>query len=260
MEYGLLTDLGYLARENVLHTYLDLALGLPETHVRNDQGFVRVKGRWPLSFCHYAADFKCDRPGDELARELRAEARSKDGLWVFVMPGDKPAGLTGALLDEGFHMRQALTQMATRKQGEFAIELHEATEADVRLKIGHFMAEQFFPFSPGEGRQLVARSTAASLARLFYVGSINDPHAAMMLSRSNGAVGLYNLCVEFSRRSAGLGSSLVLAAQAMAHKAQVPVTLQCHMSLRKWYESLGYEQVGSLNAFFSNDSRRTDII
>ncbi len=260
MEHGLLTDLGYVARENVLHTYLDLALGLPETHVRDDRGYVRVKGMWPLSFCHYAANFRSDRSAEEIAAELKADSQSKDGLWVFVLQGDEPYGLSGALLEQGFHMRQSLLQMATRDRGEFEIELCEATEADARLKIGHFMAEQFFPFSPGEARQLVARSTAASLARIFYVGSVNAPHAAMMLSRSEGAVGLYNLCVEFSRRSAGIGSSMVSAAQAMAYKAGVPVTLQCHASLRRWYESIGYMQVGNLNAFFSHESRRTDII
>lgn len=260
MEHGLLTDLGHVARENVLHTYLDLALGLPETRVREDQGYLRVKGMWPLSFCHYAADFRSDRPAAEVAAELKLESQTKDGLWVFVLQGDEPYGLSGALLEQGFHMRQCLSQMATRGCGEFDIELCEATDADERLKIGSFMAEQFFPFSPGEARHLVARSTAASLARLFYVGPLSAPHAAMMLSRSEGAVGLYNLCVEFSRRSAGIGGSMVRAAQAMAYKAGVPVTLQCHASLRKWYEALGYSQVGNLNAFFSNGTGRTDII
>lgn len=260
MEHHLLTDLASAGRENVVQTYLALAQALPGTEVSARDGYVRVSGTLPLSFCHFAGGFESERDPLELARELRKEAAGPDGLWVFLLPGDGPHGLRSALLAEGFALRQCLCQFGRVNRGKLASNLFEAQDADSRLKVSQFMAEQFFPFSPGESRLLVARSTAASLANLLYLGTPEQPQAAMMLSKSAHSVGLYNLCVDAHRRSQGLGRSLVDSAQALADKYGLPLTLQCHASLRKWYESQGFRQIGTLQAFFFGPKRGSDIL
>lgn len=260
MEHSLLTGFSLPARENVLHTYLDLARALPGTTVVNRPGYQRIEGNWPLSFCHFAGDFHSSRDPMDIARELRAESRHGDGLWVFLLPGDEPAGLSAAFLESGFAMRQCLCQMGTLASGSMDLELREASDPDERIEIGQFMAGQFFPYAGDGSRQLVARSTAASLARLLYTGDLKNPEAAMMISRSPGTAGLYNLCVAPELRGLGLGSRLVRAASGLAHRTGVPLTLQCHGTLRKWYEKLGFEFAGTFHAFFSSGSPKTDII
>ena len=260
MEHNLLTDLSLAARENVIQTYLALAQALPGTEISRRLDYTRVKGTLPLSFCHFAGEFDSNRDAIELAAELRAEANSPDGLWAFLLPGDEPEGLRMALLDNGFSLRQCLCQFGRTQQGIAHPELHEAQDADTRIRIGQFMAEQFFPFSPGESRSLVARSTAASLANLLYIGSPERPQAAMMLSKTKQAVGLYNLCVDGTKRGQGLGTQLVDAAQALASQYNLPLTLQCHASLRKWYEGQNFRQIGTLHAFYCGSNKRTDIL
>jgi GNAT superfamily N-acetyltransferase len=260
MEHNLLTDLSLAARENVIQTYLALAQALPGTEIARNPEYTRVKGTLPLSFCHFAGEFNSSRKPEELARELKTEANSPDGLWAFLMPGDEPDGLRLALLDQGFNLRQCLCQFGRTSRGIALPELQEAQDADTRIRIGQFMAEQFFPFSSGESRSLVARSTAASLANLIYLGSPESPDAAMMLSKTKQAVGLYNLCVHSSKRSQGLGTRLVEAAQHLANQYSLPLTLQCHASLRKWYESQNFRQIGILHAFYCGRSKRTDIL
>lgn len=260
MEHHLLADLAPAGRENVVHTYISLARGLPGTEVLARDGYVRVTGSQPLSFCHFAGCFESDRDPRELAAELRQEARGPDGLWVFLLPGDQPDGLRAALLENGFSLRQCLCQFGRYGRGRLSDGLYEAHDADSRLRVSQFMAEQFFPFTPGESRMLVARSTATSLANLFYMGVGGSPQAAMMLSKSEKSVGLYNLCVEGQMRGQGLGTALVESAQALADKYGLPLTLQCHASLRKWYEGQGFRQTGTLNAFFCGPGRRSDIL
>ncbi|MFM9872172.1 MAG: GNAT family N-acetyltransferase [Fimbriimonadaceae bacterium] len=260
MEHNLLNDFSLVARENVVQTYLALAQSLPETKIDKRPDYTRVKGKWPLSFCHFAADFNTRRRAEDLAKELRAESNNTDGLWVFLLPGDEPDGLHTHLLDEGFSLRQCLCQFGRQAKGSWVEDLQEAQDADTRLRIGKFMAEQFFPFSSGESRMLVARSTALSIANLFYIGSPERPEAAMMLSKSKNAVGLYNLCVDGKSRGHGIGTDLVESAQALASQYGVPLTLQCHASLRKWYENQNFRQTGTLHAFFRGLSSKTDIL
>jgi ribosomal protein S18 acetylase RimI-like enzyme len=260
MEHNLLNDFSLVARENVVQTYLALAQSLPDSHIDRRPDYTRVKGKWPLSFCHFAAEFNTRRSAADIAKELRAESNSHDGLWVFLLPGDEPDGLHVHLLDEGFTLRQCLCQFGRQSKGNWLEDLNEAEDADTRLRIGKFMAEQFFPFSSGESRMLVARSTALSMANLFYLGTPEKPEAAMMLSKSKNAVGLYNLCVDGKLRSQGIGTYLVDSAQSLASQYGVPLTLQCHASLRKWYENQKFRQTGTLHAFFRGINSRTDIL
>ncbi len=260
MEHGLLTEYSLSARENVLHTYRDLAQALPGTKIEERDGFTRVRGNWPLSFCHFAADFRSHRDPHDIARELRSEPVGAEGLWVFLLPGDEPRGLATAVLEAGFTMRQCLCQMATDRVEPVDATLYEACDPDARLKIGQFMAGQFFPFTTDASRNLVARSTASSLARLFYSGDLSNPEASMMISRSAESAGLYNLCVAPEVRGLGLGSRLVRSAAQLAHRAGVPLTLQCHGSLRRWYEKLGFQHAGTFHAFFVSNGPKADII
>lgn len=260
MEHHLLDQLTEVARENVLQTYYSLAQSLPETEFEKREGYTRVRGSWPLSFCHFAGEFDSRRDPDVLARELKSESQTKDGLWVFVMPGDEPAGLRNALLDNGFSLRQCLCLMGNRSPGSNSLSIEAATDADSRMRIGNFMAEQFFPFSPSNSRSLVARSTALSVSDLVYSGSIFEPDAAMMLSRSKRAVGLYNLCVRKELRGNGLGNKFVGSALRLADQYGLPLTLQCHASLRDWYGSLGFQHIGTVHAFFSGGKGRSDIL
>lgn len=260
MEHNLLNDFSLVARENVVQTYLALAQSLPETNIDRRPDYTRVKGKWPLSFCHFAADFNTRRTAESIAKELRAESNTPDGLWVFLLPGDEPDGLHVHLLEEGFGLRQCLCQFARRSKGTWFEDIKEAEDTDTRMRVGKFMAEQFFPFSPGESRLLVARSTALSAANLFFLGSPERPQAAMMLSKSKNAVGLYNLCVDGKSRGNGIGTQFVDSAQSLATQYDVPLTLQCHASLRKWYEIQNFRQTGTMHAFFRGLNSKTDIL
>jgi GNAT superfamily N-acetyltransferase len=260
MEHNLLADFSVAARDNVLHTYLDLAKGLPGNNIYRTDHFQRVEGTWPLSFCGYAADFTSHLDARALARILDRESQGPSGLWVFTMPGDQPEDLESELVARGFGLRQSLSQMGQRSRGEWMNDLFEAQSADDRLMVARFMAEQFFPFSSEEAKLLIARGTALSLATLLFTGSLSSPTGAMMLSRSPMALGLYNLCVRPDHRGEGLGSSLVRASIAIADKYDLPLTLQCHISLCRWYGSQGFRLTGDFKAFYKGFGNKADII
>lgn len=260
MEHDLLDGKAGISRENVLQTYLTLATGLPGTEVIQRDGFLRVLGTWPLSFCNFAGQFESDRDPDDVARELVGESRRGDGLWAFVMSGDRPAELRNSLLDHGFSLRQCLTQFWSADEGEPMPEIRLAQDADSRLRVGSFMADQFFPFSSANSKSMVARSTAMCLAELAFIGSAERPDAAMMLCRTKYSVGLYNLCVRKGMRNQGLGTKLVRAAQSIAASYKLPLTLQCHASLRKWYQDQAFEMSGTVHAFYCGKAGSTDIM
>lgn len=247
MEQGLL-EIQLATRCNVVATYVALAQNLPGVRVGRLPYCTLVTGKLPLSFCRFSAGFQClDRhAADFLAREARAVG----GLWAFTMPGDEPDDVGEVLRTAGFRWRHRLTNMAAKSAGQVWAELLPAVDRVDRLAVGAFMADQFFEDAQGAGQEVLSLATADSGLGIYACRDDSGIVAAMLLSDSPGAVGLYNLCVDRRHRHRGIGRAGLLHALGIAHAAGLPLVLQCRESLVPWYERSGCEKSGFTDAYF----------
>lgn len=259
MEHCALTDRrALLVRGNALATYLGLVGAVDGSVVTRPRGFTLVRGPGPFSFCNFAAGF--ERDGDVLD-DLVENAEDCFGFYVFVMTGDEPSDLAVRLEGRGFERRHTLVGM--HSDAAPVPDLPGArvvTTQPERRKVAGFMAQQFFWRMPREARDAIAAATAASPHAIWSVGDPGAPEAAVMLVEDGAAVGLFNLCVRPELRRKGLGASVVRAVQAAAASAGKPVVLQCEPELEPWYGALGFETVGTVEAFTLSQETSGDII
>ena len=247
MEPGFL-DVCLATRGNVVATYLALASGLPGVTSEVSPNYTLVKGRWPLSFCRFAAGFRGLDP--DAAAGLAGVAKAVGGLWAFVMPGDEPPHAEVALREAGFQWRHRLANLYGVGPGQFSEEFVVADDTPTKLAVGRFMAEQFFDDTAGIGQDMLARATAESGLGIYWSSNSIGIQAAMLLSESNGAVGLYNLCVHRRLRFRGFGRQVLHHAMAVARSQGKPLVLQCKESLVPWYVKSGFIQSGEMHAYF----------
>jgi hypothetical protein len=249
-------------RENALATYLGLVGAVEGAVVTKPMGFTLVRGPGYFSFCNFAGGFDLEEGDVERAIDLLQEqAEDCSGFYVFAMSGDTPADLKEQLERRGFESRQHLVGMASSvapPPGE--IGARAVAEMGDRRLVSSFMARQFFWRMPREARETIAASTAASSHTVWCVGPASDPDAAVMLVEQPASVGLFNLCVRQELRRKGLGSGLVKAVQAAASNLGRPVVLQCEPELATWYKGLGFETVGTVEAFTLSHDDSSDII
>lgn len=260
MEHGVLSDAVLAALDNVEQTYFSLARLLPGTTISQRRGYRLARSPHRLSFGNFAAAFDGFVSVEETLRDLREDASHPCGLWIYVAEDWAPEGLINALIAEGYTVRQTLSQLTTTLPGQPWRGLVPCETAHTRMIAAKFMAEQFFPSAPAKAKSLVAHATASSDHHLLNFELHMRPLASMMLSESEQSIGLYNLCVARNKRKLGYGGQMVRAAMSMAAQQGKPLVLQCHGSLRGWYESLGFEYVGEFLAFQAGAGFLPDVI
>lgn len=129
-----------------------------------------------------------------------------------------------------------------------------AAHAD-RAVIAKFMAVQFFQNLSRESRTQIADATAGAEG-LELVAFHRPNHqrivGALMLSRTPGMLGLYNLCVDTNERDRGIGRRMVRHVSHLAAIEGLRVTLQCDPPLVPWYRDQGFRELAELNVWSAN--------
>ncbi len=251
LEHHSLKEIGRIARENILKTYGDLAVAVGQTEVTDETHFFCCRGPRELPFASFAAGFDFDphKWMPEVIARLKDLSMQRPGMYTFVLDGDRPGHLGDHLIAAGWQVRQRLAIMAwSPGSASLEPEITLAESADERAAIADFMAWQFFARATRNMRIAIADATRFSPCQLYSFGSPFDPDAAVMVSRTEESVGLYNLCVRKELRGKGIGSRVVASVQSLATRAGHPLILQCDPSLRGWYSRMGMMEIGLLRA------------
>ncbi len=236
-------------RENVVATYRALGEGMPGTVVQRHFFGTTVTGNHSFSFCQFVAGFNFN-PAQTGTNWLRKLSASHNGIWAFCLPGDTPTDIAEILESVGYVPRHTLTNMATQEPGEHSQAVALVEKDPEKRLVASMMSDLFFASSSETSRKMLALATSKAKCDLYSLGDRRNPTAAMMLSVSPSAVGMYNLCVRPSARRSGIGSSLVRHAQAVASLQNKPLVLQCSPGLVPWYQALGMVETGQVRALF----------
>ncbi len=240
-------DLQSRARTNIVDTYTKLAQVMPGVTVRDFGHHLRAESKLDMVMGNFAIRFDASSENlTECLDDLELAARRHRTFRIFLLDGDRPSSLRFLLEGRGFLHQDQMHQLACLTDGENPPEMLEATAPDERTAISQFMVRCFFLRRDPGLRRVVTRATADSGHRLFYLGSLQDPLGAVMLTESPGSVGLYNLCVSPPHRERGLGGQILRFARHFAFRSGSPILLQCHPSLTIWYAKQGFFGFGDV--------------
>lgn len=243
------------ARAGLLDTYLCLALAVPNTEVEWTEEMLLVQGPHDLAFCNFAAalNFPSRSRFEQSLARLSGLSHVQT---LYHTSGDEPSDAS-LLLDElGWERRLDLIVMAWRPGEPKAATWWEPDREPApsqdrlgRLAVAAFMTEMFFSSGHRDIKQSIVRATAASPHLLCAVEEESHMCGAVMISQHAETVGLYNLCVEHSRRRKGIGARLVRYCQEVAEERSVPLVLQCSPLLMGFYTQFGFRHIGSLQSW-----------
>ena len=235
-------DHSLAAIQNMADTYTRLALAIPDSQPIEDSGFQGCIGCEPLPICNFAVQLRLD-PWS--AYRLRTLGEQREGFHVYVSPGDQPAYVEDLLRGADFHKVYELAAMIARPRSEPSEDLSKAEDYAKRCEVARFMTSQFFPKQNDNFCERVSFATAQACALdLHHLSHRGKIVAGIMLSRSEGMLGLYNLCVASTSRNRGLGSAVLGWCMDTASIEGRTVTLQCDPSLEGWYASKGFVSFG----------------
>jgi hypothetical protein len=240
-----------LLSNNLSETYCAIAQGVPRTEFVDGVGWKAASNGFPHPICNFAV---CDDRDDLDARSLATLASRKPFFNAYVCHfGDQDLA-DSALERQGMTRVYAMAIMAF--QGPPAGVVRGLTRAETpldRKRIADFMMWQFFSTQTPDIRETIAFATVdSSRLELYDLAGVEfrvRPVAAVMLHRTEGVLGLYNLCVGMAYRRKGFGVNVVRSVQLMSDKEHVIVGLQCDPLLVPWYESLGFREVGRVDVY-----------
>jgi ribosomal protein S18 acetylase RimI-like enzyme len=248
-----------LGAKNLRHTYLNLGLSVPGSTPLEEGGFAGCVGTFDHAVCNFAAGLDLD-PWS--ARRLREIALTRGAFHVYSLGDDRPAHRGELLERQGFRVTYRLIQMVDDESdpGPY-VELTRAETLADRQKVAAFMGAQFFTRQTTATRQTLATATAnASGLELYELVERKHRLGAVMLSRTENAIGLYNLCIAAARRGKGLGRAVVAWARATGAAEGKSVCLQCDVRLAGWYEHLGFRRVGIVDVYSLANVQLPDIM
>ncbi|MCB8933636.1 MAG: GNAT family N-acetyltransferase [Chthonomonadaceae bacterium] len=244
---SVVASLAKLASLNLATTYLALGKSSEGSTVFEESGFGGCLGPTPHPVCNFAVGLNLG-PSDPARLAEIASARPQFN--IYACPTDRPPDLGAQLEREGFRNAYRLRQMIARGgSAASGIVPSEVRSPSGRDETAGFMMREFFGRSDGPSRDAVRRATAAAEElELHCFDEAGETVAAAMLSRSEGMVGLYNLCVRRDRRGRGWGGAVVQWALSTASEKEW-VTLQCDGVLESWYAKLGFRSIGSVEVY-----------
>lgn len=253
-------ELVRLGRENIVHTYGCLADAMPDVTLVKGPGFLYCKRPEPLTLCNFAIGFDIAKSDLPAAMALLSQLGQANAAFrCFVMPGDQPADFGSRLEANGFGLIGSLDSLVAIQPTGATIELTECMTQEERHKVSLFMVTNFFWRREVSLRTRVMESTARSCHRLFWVGSPGQISGAVMISETEGALGLYNLCVDRHHRRRGLGRSIVQACLHMAASLGLPLVLQSESDLRGWYQAQGFTSFSRIETYGRRQSGKNVI-
>lgn len=237
-------------KQNLILTYRSLVEAVPGSIVTELKGGIFAQGPMRHPICNFALLWDMHDDELELLRNLNV------GSWFhlyYVHNGQEP------WRPRGFSDAYTLALMNRKHPLEDEdIEPLEACPESGRREITKFMAQQFFARSGQSTIDLVANATANGKNLDLYgfrsKGLISRLFAAAMLVDSEGALGLYNLCVDGSQQGRGHGSRIVKQFISKAQNEGKKPVLQCDEKLVNWYSNLGFERAGRLNAWYFSEN------
>jgi hypothetical protein len=197
-----LADLAPRATANLLATYLAIGRAFPGSEMRETDGYLALLSDLPHPSGNFAARLHLD-PWS--AGELRALAASRPAFQAVALPDDGPEHLPELLRRAGFEPVQRLVAMvATPTYGLAALDMAACEEPEDRRRIARFMADVFFARESVSLRMTMAEAVVEA-APLSVYGHLSRerPVAAVTLMRSEGMLGIYNLCVAGAQRGRG---------------------------------------------------------
>jgi GNAT superfamily N-acetyltransferase len=241
-----------LARANLVTTYLALGSAVPGARLVAAGGFTLCTAPVELAMANFAMDFAETLSPVQLDGALRQivhAARTHSALRVFDLPGPKPDGFLTALARAGLTLRHEMVQMCALEPAAGPVaKWTECGSRPEREAIARFMAGQFFPTLDAKRRKVVIEATA-QLGRLFYSGRPEVPVAACTLVETEGAAGIYNLCVAPEHRRRGVGGAFVRASRQWAAETGRRTVLQCDPCLTGFYATLGFVANGWIGTY-----------
>jgi ribosomal protein S18 acetylase RimI-like enzyme len=255
----LIPDLLRASCENLSGTYLALGSSTPGARCEQRDGFTVCLGAFDHPICNFATDIEAT---SETAGALAEIARERPTFHAYLLPNHNVASGEARMKGAGFREAYRLVMMAMpARRGKALLPLVEANEPDRRREIATFMVDQFFGNRRGGFKEYVADATAAAKAlRLLMVAGRPKPVASVMLSSEGGIMGIYNLCVESSRRGQGWGSSMIETLAERARIESTGLTLQCDPQLESWYRRFGFVRMGIVRVYSFPKLGRSDIL
>lgn len=235
------------ARQNVITTYTGLALTMEGTSLEDIEGCLLCQGPFDLSFCNFAIGF--DQAAVETINVLAQAAEDNPGINLFHITGDRPSDLKNLLTDGGFEKRHELASLAWEGQCGEKVSLVQAVTLADRAAVGNFMTQTFFARGSRMMKEKIAFATSSAPHQLWYLGPIADPIGAVMLVWLKDSIGIYNLCVAEKYRHKGVGRQIVEQCKAISSQRGLLAVLQCELGLAPWYETAGFERIGSVESW-----------
>lgn len=236
-------ELVELAGENIEATYL--AVGQHGEGAKIDRyadGLICTSDlHHPVS--NFAVARRCT---PEFMARLAQVAIGRKVFNIYALPG--PEKFQGKRWNQGgFAVAGCLSLLTSQGAPPKASPaLVRATSFEERQSIARFMAMQFFSRQTSSLREKIALATAKAEVDLYHLGEA-VPRVAVMVCRSQGMLGIYNLCVAASERDRGFGSDLLNGLQKLAYEEGRVATLQCDPSLEPWYVRRGFFSVGDVS-------------
>lgn len=233
------------AADNLERTYLGIGMATPEARVTDLPGCKVCE----CALQHAVGNFAIVRsePGEN-AERLRLIASKHSNFNVYAVDsGDRTAC---ALRHAGFQKAYRLVAMLA--QGidyPPQTELRRAESEEQMLRVAEFMALQFFFRQNASLRSTIAKATAHSGMDLCEVVESERRIGAVMLSRTPGLLGIYNLCVDIPLRGRGLGTVALRDLLALAAREGGSAVLQCDPSLVRWYRERGFRELGFVDVY-----------
>ncbi len=236
------------ANANLLATYLAVGRALPGAEIRKTPGYVALLSDLPHPSGNFAARLDLD---PWCAAGLRDLAASRPAFQAVALPGDGPAHLSELLRRAGFEAVQTLLSLVAEPYSTPSdLDMTSAEGAEERLRAGRFMSDAFFFRESAPIREALAVGLAQTTALTASTHLFRErPVAAVALSRTEGMLGLYNVCVAPPFRGRGLGRNVVGWALAQAAAEHRSACLQCVPALETWYARLGFVRAGTITAW-----------
>ena len=238
-----------LARENIIQTYLVLAAKVPGVRQESSPDRVLSHGPEAVSFTSFAG--RLNWPSQAEAEKGLAElAELHPSPSLFVVEGDSSCLTEKFLFDHGWMIKYELSQMAWMgKACDCDLSLAESVHPRDRAETSAFMTDQFFTHGSHELRQAIVSATALAPVHLFSYAPTREIEGAVMLSLTEGCMGLYNLCVHSSKRGKGVGKGIVRWVQLQALARGQAVVLQCSQDLVRFYRECGFTVSGRMECW-----------
>ena len=230
---------------------MGLASNLPSTRLIQHPNFSGTLALLPYAFCNFIIGINGeDSELEGILLEIDRWARLQPALRVYVLSGDGPNKLQESLVTTGFSPVHRLIQMAWYPAKTLGREEWiRAQGPNERRKVSSFMVQQFFAMNVAEFRELVVEATTQGPHELWQMSENDSIVATAMVSETQHALGIYNVCVDSSKRRRGFGSALMRSAQIQAQQRQLPLLLQCDEALSDWYRELGFQVFGEMHSF-----------